>query len=431
MTETIFALSSGSPPAAIAVMRISGPAAQQVLVRLAGAVPGPQRLSLRTLRDADGAVLDTALVAFFPAASSVTGEDLVELHLHGGRAVVAAVERILGDLPGLRAARPGEFTWRAFENGRMDLVQVEALSDLLRAETEGQRRAALAGNRLSAEVERWRQQVLMLSALVEAALDQSDEDDVPVADGRIADLAAALDAEMAALRARPEAERLHDGVRVVFAGPPNAGKSSLINALAGRDVAITSPVAGTTRDVIEAPVRIGGIAFVLTDTAGLRVEAGDAIERIGIERARARLRGADILVWLDDAAPEPEIVGEDGPELVIPVHARADLPGRETPPPGRLAVSATTGLGLGALADRLIAAARTLLPVEGEAALNRRQRALVVECHELLIAFRGEPDELIRAELLRRCRQALDALTGRAGTEEMLDALFSTFCVGK
>lgn len=425
MTDTIFALASGAPPAGIAVVRVSGPSAFGALEALAGPAPEPRLMSLRTIRNPkDNAVLDRGLVVAFPGPGTATGEDLVELHLHGGRAVVAAVEAALASIPECRPARAGEFTWRAFENGVLDLIGVESLSDLLRAETEGQRRAALAGGGLSSQVEDWRKRVLLLSALVEAALDQSDEDDVPSDDTRARHLAGELESEMTRLLARPGAERLFDGVRVVFAGAPNAGKSTLINAIAERDVAITSPIAGTTRDVIEAPVRLGGIAFVLTDTAGLRADTGDAIEAIGIARARERMAGADIVVWLDDDEP-----ADVTPEKLVHVHARADL--RGPPPPDRLAVSAVSGAGISELIQILIARARALLPREDEAALTRRQRAYVEDCRSAVRDYLVEPDELIQAEHLRRCRASLDALTGRAGTEEMLDALFSTFCVGK
>jgi tRNA modification GTPase len=427
VSDTIFALSSGAPPAAIAVVRISGPDAEAALQRLAGALPEPRYLSLRTLRDpGSGETLDQALVARFVADASVTGEPLAELHLHGSRATVGAVEDALCAVPGLRRARPGEFTWRAFQNGRLDLVQVESLSDLLRAETAAQRRAAMAGEGLSGQVERWREQLLLLSALVEAALDQSDEDDVPADRSRIEAVADQLQGEMGALLARPGAERLFDGIRVVLAGPPNSGKSTLINALAGREVAIVSDIAGTTRDVIEAPVQLGGVAFVLTDTAGLRDGSGDAIERIGIERAQRRLSDADLVLWLDETRPPPQL---DAP--AISIFPRCDSPGRGSAPPGMLAVSVVTGEGLQQLVDLLIAEARVLLPREGEVALTKRQREHVARVHAGLGAILKEQDDLIAAEQLRLCRAELDALTGRAGTEEMLDALFATFCVGK
>lgn len=427
MTDTIFALSSGPPPAAIAVVRVSGPLACEVLERIAGDVPEPRRMSLRRLRDpCTGETLDRALVVQFPADGSVTGEPLVELHLHGGKATVAAVSMALSALPAVRPARAGEFTWRAFENGRVNLVQVESLSDLLRAETDGQRRAALAEEGLSGQVEQWRRQLLALSARVEAALDQSDEDDVPTDRTQIEGARLELVNAMGEALARPGTERLFDGVRVVFAGPPNSGKSSLINALCGREVAITSPVAGTTRDVIEAPVKIGGIAFVLTDTAGLRDESDDPIETIGVNRAIRRIEDADLVVWMDE-----KTATDMAEQKLIRIFARADESGRESEGSGLLRVSAVTGEGLVTLAELLVSRAQRLLPREGEAALNRRQRKHLVRCHTGLVACGAELDELIVAERLRGCRQALDELTGRAGTEEMLDALFGTFCVGK
>lgn len=422
MRDTIFALSSGAPPAAIAVVRISGPQAHAVLERLAGDLPPARHLALRTIRDTTGGILDQGLVAQFPAHGSVTGEPLVELHLHGGRAVVDAVERSLADLPGLRRARPGEFTWRAFEKGRLNLVQVEGLSELLRAETEAQRLSAIAQEGLSARVEDWRRQVLLLSAYVEAALDQSDEDDVPPDRARISALADDLVRELGELLARPGAERLFDGVRVVFAGPPNAGKSTLINCLAQRDVAIVSPIAGTTRDVIEAPVTLAGVAFVLTDTAGLRDHSDDVIEREGIGRANRRIAEADLVVWMDDA-PAPDS------DRMIPILPRSDEEGRRAD--DRLRVSARTGEGVSELIETLVDRARTLLPREGDIALSRRQRDHLARCHAQLLLFQGDSDELIAAERLRQCRAELDALTGRAGTEDMLDALFGTFCLGK
>lgn len=425
MTDTIFALASGSPPAGIAMVRISGPAAGAALAALAGPVPPARHLSLRRIRDPrDGGLIDRGLAVFFPGPRTATGEDLAELHLHGGRAIVTAVEAALADQPGCRAARAGEFTWRAFENGVLDLVGVESLSDLLRAETEAQRRAALAGTALGEAIARWQRDLLLASALVEAALDQSDEDDVRPDDARVTALVAAVRDEMSALLARPGAERLFDGVRVVLAGPPNSGKSSLINALAGREAAITSPIAGTTRDVIEVPIKLAGTAFVLTDTAGLRGSGADPVEAIGIARAQDRIAAADLVVWMGDDAP-PAVA----PERLIAIHARSDI--RADPPRGRLPVSATTGEGLDGLVELLVARSRAILPAEGEIALNNRQRDIVVEAHDELAAFHVEPDELLRAERLRRTRQAFDRLTGRAGIEDMLDTLFGTFCVGK
>lgn len=423
MRDTIFALSSGAPPAAIAVVRLSGPAAHAALERLAGPLPPPRQLSLRSIRSG-GELLDRALVAQFPADGSVTGEPLAELHLHGGRATVDAVLDALGEMDGLRPARAGEFTWRAFHNGRMDLVEVESLSDLLRAETEAQRRAAMAGQGLSALAEQCRHRLLHLSALVEAALDQSDEDDVRIDPAEPRRMAGALIHDIDRLLDRPGAERLFDGLRVVFAGPPNAGKSTLINILAQREAAIVSPIAGTTRDVIEVPVKLDGIAFILTDTAGLRDESDDPIEREGIARAEHRMAAADLIVWMDEERPPP--VDE---ARVIIIHPRADMSQGRTA--DRLSVSAVTGEGVPQLIEELTRRARSILPREGEVALTRRQREHLGHCREALVSFGGEHDELIAAEHLRHARSALDELTGRAGTEDLLDALFGTFCIGK
>ena len=425
---TIFALSSGQPPAAIAVVRISGPDAGAALAALASRMPAPRRASLAMLRDpASGSPLDRGLMLWFPGPATATGEDLAELHLHGGRSVVASVLAALGALPGLRPAEAGEFTRRAFANGRIDLAEAEGLADLLAAETDAQRRnaLALASGELSRLVERWRGELLAASARIEAILDFSDEDDVADDDGGAAATARRIADEIEARLARPSAERLRDGVRVVLAGPPNAGKSTLLNALVGRDAAITAPTAGTTRDLIEAPVAIGGTAFVLTDTAGLR-EGEEEIERIGVERARTALAAADVILWLGDPEQCPD------PERGIILHARCDLPGRDRLPPGAdLAISAATGEGLDALATLLRDRATRLLPAEGEVALNRRQREALAETAAALRLGEGASDLLLIAESNRLARTALDRLTGRAGVEDMLDALFGTFCIGK
>ena len=334
------------------MVRISGPGAEAALEALAGFLPEPRAATLATLRS-DGEVLDKALIIRFPGPSSATGEDVAELHLHGGRSVVAAVLAALGRIEGLRGAEPGEFTRRAFENGRIDLAEAEGLADLLAAETESQRRAALAlaGGALSRQVEGWQARLLALAAEVEAALDFSDEDDVGALPADFAQALGALRVDLATWLGRPPAERLKDGVRVVIAGPPNAGKSSLLNALIGREAAITSAVPGTTRDLIEAPVAIAGAPFLLIDTAGLR-DSGDAIEAIGVGRARASLEAADLVVWLGDPA--------HAPPAAILVHAKADL----GPSPGLadLSVSATTGDGLEALSRLLIQRSAALLP---------------------------------------------------------------------
>jgi tRNA modification GTPase len=418
--DTIYALSSGAPPAAVAVVRISGPQADAALAALAGRLPEPRAMRLAILRR-DGEVLDNALIIRFQGPASATGEDVAELHLHGGRAIVAAVLSALAEMAGLRAAAPGEFTRRAFENGRIDLAEAEGLADLLEAETETQRRAALAlaGGALSRQVDGWQERLLGIAAEVEAALDFSDEDDVRPLAGDFSERLAALAGELADWLARPPAERLRDGVRVVIAGPPNAGKSSLLNALAAREAAIVTDVPGTTRDLVEVPVAIRGLPFLLIDTAGLR-ESGDAVEAIGIGRARASAAAADILLWLGGES--------DRPAQAIQVHPKCDL-GLQAHGSG-LRVSAKTGDGLDGLIRALAQEAGRLLPREGEVALNARHRAALRGAEDGLRDAASE-DLLIVAEGLRRARTALDRVTGRAGVENMLDALFARFCIGK
>jgi tRNA modification GTPase len=423
LNDTIFALSSGSPPAAVAVVRISGPGAGAALETLAGKLPPPRVATLTDLRWR-GEPLDRALVLRFPGPHSATGEDVAELHLHGGRAVVAAVLEALAGQDGLRTAEPGEFTRRAFENGRIDLAEAEGLADLLEAETQAQRRAALAmaGGALSRKVEAWRQKLLVLAASLEAWLDFSDEGEVGEAwpAGWAGDLEA-LASEMQTLLDRPPAERLRDGLRVVIAGPPNAGKSSLINALAQREAAITSAVPGTTRDVIEAPTTLAGLPFLLTDTAGLR-ESADEVESIGVERARARLASADLVLWLGHPAESPD------PERTILVQSKCDLPA--PPRESDIRVSALSGEGIQALVDLMADRARGLLPSEGEASANVRHREAIAAALGHL-RHADAPDMLIAAEALRQARLELDTITGRAGVEDMLDTLFSRFCIGK
>jgi len=423
LSDTIYALSSGAPPAAIAVVRISGPRADAALEALAGRLPEPRVATLAEL-SLESQVLDKALVLRFPGPHSATGEDVAELHLHGGRAVVAAVRTALSVLPGLREAEPGEFTRRAFENGRIDLAEAEGLADLLAAETESQRRAALAlaGGALSRQVEAWQARLLALSAQLEAALDFSDEADVGgLPDGFEAELAA-LSGEMGQWLARPPAERLRDGIRVVIAGPPNSGKSSLLNALAGRDAAITSAIPGTTRDLVEAPTALGGAPFLLVDTAGLRDNV-DAIETIGVARARESLAAADLVLWLG----EPEDCPAPDPAILVQPKADLDPPQRRND----IRLSAITGEGLNELSRLLIQRSARLLPRENEVALNARQRVALGEAAEWLGEAGKAGDSLIVAEAFRQARGALDRITGRAGVEDMLDALFGRFCIGK
>ena len=425
MPDTIFALSSGAPPAAIAVVRISGPNAGVALHALTRRALPPRRAVTVTLRDGSGLPLDRALALWLPGPQTATGEDTLELHCHGGRAVVAAVETALAALPGLRAATPGEFTRRAFANGKIDLAEAEGLADLLSAETELQRRSAMAmaGGAFSALVAQWREALLNLSAAVEAVLDFSDEDDVSALPRTFSETLEALEAELLGWLSRPRAEVLREGFRVVLAGPPNAGKSTLFNALVESEAAITAPIAGTTRDVLIHPVALAGVPFRFFDTAGLRETAGDAVEAIGVERARAALEQADLVLWL---GPEGE-----GPARAWEVEPQADRNPVATKLQPRHRLSAVTGQGMDALRTDLVATARAALPRAGEAALNARQHRLLSEAREALSAAASLTDPLLVAENLRLARVAFDALLGRTTTEDMLDALFGRFCIGK
>ena len=427
--DTIFALSSGAPPAAIAIMRISGPAAFDVLRGLSGRLPPPRRASLCSLRSPETQeILDQALVLVFPGPDTATGEDLVELHLHGGRAVVRAVENAIAHFPEVRRAEAGEFTRRAFANGRMDLNEAEGLADLLSAETEWQRRAAtqMFGGVFSAAVEEYRQEVLRLSALTEAELDFSDEGDVESQNNiLISDGCAQLQEKIAQLLASPPAEKLKDGIRVVLAGPPNSGKSTLLNALVGREAAIVSDIAGTTRDMIEVPVAVEGVALLFTDTAGLRDDSDDAIERIGIDRSHAAMQQADILLWLG-----PENTGPNHSQI-IEISSKNDIPDYTAKSPSAISVSAQTGAGISALVQLVSARAKTLLPPQDQFAINARQRTFLADAANALAACSETADWLIIAENLRQARRALDSLTGRAHTEDLLDTVFGKFCVGK
>jgi tRNA modification GTPase len=424
LTDTIFAISSGAPPSAIAVMRISGPGADAALGELTTIkLPEARYAALRTLRRGDEQ-LDAALVIRFPGPNSATGEDLVELHLHGGRATIAAVSAALAQIPRLRPAEPGEFTRRAFENGRIDLSEAEGLSDLLAAETEHQRRAsmAMASGGLSRIVEGLRSELLAASARIEAAIDFADEDDVSPWPERVAVLGEVA-TRIESLLANPPAERLRDGVRIAIAGPPNAGKSTLINSLGSRNAAIVSPIAGTTRDVIEVPVALHGVPLVFIDTAGLRYETADSIEAIGISRAEATVASSDLVLWLGDPETAPDRAG------VIAIRAKADI--SDAAEDARISVSAMTGAGMAMLIEAITTAAKAVLPAPDAIALNARQRVCLIDLSIEARAASATNDLILSAEHLRRARLALDRLTGRAGVEDMLDALFGTFCIGK
>ena len=423
--DTIFALSSGAPPAAIAVIRISGPKAGDAGVRIAGDLPEPRRAALRILQDSLGNVLDRALALWFPGPASATGEDLLELHCHGGRAVADGVKRMLASIDGLREAEPGEFTRRALTNGRIDLAEAEGLADLLQAETEIQRASAMAmaGGSLSRKAENWREHVLSLSAMVEATLDFSDEEDAANLPEAFGDRLKELSCDVGAWLALPSAERLKDGFRIVLAGPPNSGKSSLFNSLVESEAAITSPHAGTTRDVIERSVSVDGLPLTFVDTAGLRQEGAEEIEAIGIERAHRALAGADCILWLGNEGA--------GPEQAWEIEPKTDLATTPEKTEARARVSAQTGEGVADLRAQLVEHARQAFPLPGEMALNRRQRDFIGELDKALEDAQRLADPLLVAECLRRGRLALDNLIGRTSTEDMLDGLFGRFCIGK
>lgn len=431
MSGTIFALATGAGRAAVAVLRVSGPEAGRVLSALAGPLPEPRRASLRTLRHANEK-LDRALVLWFPGPASYTGEDSAELHLHGGPAVVAAVAEALAEL-GARPAEPGEFTRRAFLHNRLDLTEAEGIADLIAAETEAQRRQAMrqAEGGLSARVGAWAAALTRLLARQEAFIEFEEEDLPGDLDARVAEEAGALRAEMAALLDEgARGERLREGVAVAILGAPNAGKSSLLNALAGREAAIVSARAGTTRDVVEVRLVLAGVPVTLADTAGLR-ETADEIEAEGVRRALARAEAADLrlLVFPADAPPDPATLALRGPGALV-VGSKADL--GAVPVKGALAVSARSGAGMQALRAALEAEVAARAGLAAAAGLTRpRHRAAVGEAVEWLGRLDQAPLPELRAEALRGALSALGRLTGRVGVEQVLDLVFSEFCIGK
>lgn len=421
--DTIVALSSGRPPAAIAVVRCSGPGARAAAERLADSLPEERRATVRRLVDPrDGSLIDEAIMLRFDAPHSATGEDIVEYQCHGGRATVDALVGALLAQPEIRLAEPGEFTRRALANGRIDLTEAEGLADLLTAETELQRRSAMAraGGALRKRLDDWRERLLALSAQAEVAIDYAGEEDGDTANQGLASGIRRLADEMRELVAAPRVEPLRDGVRVVIAGLPNAGKSSLVNALAQSEKAIVTHIPGTTRDVIEVPIAIDGVPFVLVDTAGLR-ESDDVVEAIGIDRARSESERADLVLWLGRPDEAPDHAG------LVRVAAKADLgvDGEGLP------VSAVTGQGMADLARELVERARQLLPKGDELALDRRQHELLAESQDALARGEMLQDPVLIAEELRAARAAIDQISGRAGVEDLLDALFGRFCLGK
>lgn len=424
--DTIYALSSGRPPCAVAIIRISGSRAHEAAVLLAGQLPPVRTATLRPLVDpVTGLLLDEALLLRFDGPRSATGENIIEIQCHGGRAVVDALLGALAEIDGLREADPGEFTRRALAHGRIDLTQAEGLADLLAAETEQQRRSALvrASGALRARLDSWRNELLALSASAEVAIDYADEDDGH-GDVRLGQNLAGLAGEMRLLLSRPRVEPLREGVRVVVAGPPNAGKSSLVNALAQSERAIVTDIPGTTRDVIEVPIAIGGVPILLVDTAGLR-DTYDRVESIGVARAADEIGCADLILWL--GKPEDRPTGDN----VILIHPKFDLGCQGSSVIGLLPVSVVSGEGLPELVQSILRRSRALLPHDDELALDRRQHGLLKEAARALRRCERLSDPLLVAEELRTARMALDRISGRAGVEELLDALFGRFCLGK
>jgi tRNA modification GTPase len=449
--DTIFALSSGRPPAAIAVVRISGPRARVALERLAGRVPQPRHASLARVRDPEtGAIIDEALALWFPAPNSETGEDMAELQVHGGRAVIAAVLAALAKVAGLRHAEAGEFTRRAFESGRMDLTAVEGLADLVAAETEAQRRQAYQHLKglLGERAETWRQRLIEALALVEAGIDFSDEDDVPKdMMARSLELIRPLAEEISKAGAG-QGERLREGLRVAIAGPPNAGKSTLFNRLARREAAIVSPFPGTTRDVLELHLDLGGYPVTVLDTAGIR-ETNDPVEREGVRRASEQAAGANLMLWVVDASASecqmlelPAIKGESESTTWL-VANKIDLMAEEERRKieSRFGtkevvnfVSSKTGAGVDELVNAVARFAERFFTPEPALVTRERQRA---HLKETVLALQGaqraalDGREEIMAEQLRLATRALGKLLGRVDVEDVLDVIFRDFCIGK
>jgi tRNA modification GTPase len=446
MSDTIFALATAPGRAAVAILRLSGPQSGAAVEALAGGLPPPRDARVRALRDADGRELDRALVLWFPGPDSYTGEDCAELHLHGGPAVVDAVSEALAAL-GPRLAEPGEFTRRAFEHGKLDLAQAEAVADLVDAETEGQRRQALAqlDGALSRRHEAWRAAIVEALAVLEAGVDFPDEElpeDLaararPILDGLAAELQAAL-AEAG------RGERVREGYRIAIVGAPNAGKSSLLNRLAEREAAIVTHLPGTTRDVIELPLVIAGYKVLVADTAGLR-DPAETIEAEGVRRARAWAKSADLRLWVVDASASDGGWGQAA-DLIAPgdlaLLNKADLPegsdaafargaaaARDAEP---VEVAAMAGAGLEALRERIRERViEALSGAEFPAATRARHRAALEAAlgHVRRALEAAEPE--LSAEDVRLAGRALGRITGRIDPESVLDRIFSSFCIGK
>jgi tRNA modification GTPase len=443
--QTIFALSSGRPPSAIAIVRVSGPQARTTLEALAGGVPDPRIATRVLLRDGSGQGIDDAIVLWFPEPASATGEDVAEFHIHGGRAIQAALFAALAKLENVRGAEPGEFTRRAFENGKLDLTEAEALDDLIHADTDRQRRQALRQLKglLGDKARDWRARIIEAAALIEAGIDFSDEGDVPAepiapALARVKSLLAEIEET---LTGQGRSERLRDGLMVAIAGPPNVGKSTLINLLARREVAIVSPHAGTTRDVIEVQLDLDGYPVTLIDTAGIR-DTEDPVEQEGVRRARSRAAEADLVLWVGDAEHEPDANEIGGTRWIVrnkidleSASGRAGTGEKHQPGQGMVfRISARQGDGVSGLVAALAAFAQDYFGASEDSLIGReRQRQLLRETADGLrraLGVAGNGDELV-AEELRASAQSLGRLLGRVDVEDILDKIFRDFCIGK
>ena len=440
--QTIFALSSGRPPSAIALVRVSGSQAGKIVTTLAGKLPSPRMATRALLRDVGQRPIDDAVVLWFPGPASATGEDVAEFHVHGGRAVLAALFTALSAFEDVRPAEPGEFTRRAFENGKLDLTEAEGLDDLIHADTDRQRRQALRQLKglLGDRARDWRARIIEASALIEAGIDFSDEGDVPaeLIAPALAKVKVLLTEIEEVLAGQGRGERLRDGLVVAIAGPPNVGKSTLMNQLARREVAIVSPHAGTTRDVIEVQLDLDGYPVTVIDTAGIR-ETDDPVEQEGVRRARARAADADLVLWLSDS---PQLAIEhDGVAPIWTVRNKIDLEEAGRPlaeaavsGQGSFQLSASRGDGVPELIAALVGfAQRYFGGTEGGLISRTRQRKLLQETVASLqrcIEVIGQGEELA-AEELRAAAHSLGRLLGRVDVEDILDVIFREFCVGK
>jgi tRNA modification GTPase len=438
--QTIFALSSGRPPSAIAIVRVSGSQARAALTRLAKTTPMPRTAARVLLRDTASEPIDDAVVLWFPGPASATGEDVAEFHVHGGRAVLASVFAELSLIANVRPAEPGEFTRRAFENGKLDLTEAEGLDDLIHADTDRQRRQALRQLRglLGDRARDWRAQIIEAQALIEAGIDFSDEGDVPaeLIAPVLVRIKTLLGEIQNVLGAGGRSERLRDGLAVAIAGPPNVGKSTLMNQLARREVAIVSPHAGTTRDVIEVQLDLDGYPVTVIDTAGIR-ETDDPVEQEGVRRARNRAAEADLVLWLADA--EGEQIAPESSAPVWLVRNKIDLEisavtSGQSMGVREFRISARHGDGLGELVAAMIVFAQDYFGTsEGGLISRERQRRLLRETAESLqrsVEMIGSGEELA-AEDLRRAAYSLGRLLGRVDVEDILDVIFRDFCIGK